>query len=222
MIKYSTPYSSASSGTRIPIGTSDNTTSPPCGINLSPKIYNTWKSVTLYFRESNKLDTYIDGKFTNNLVAPPIFTEVICDKLSGSSIRDIYMRCYMNLAADPVNIPVPQFVDLGLSNIDALDKGASLWTPTIRVGRPMDISYWNAPGYIFVKTIAVGDSVSEKSDYNYKNDFETWRENLEFERQNNASSRPPLDSTTVGEKLQIPKHQQQTRKYAKKNLKKST
>ena len=83
----------------------------------------------------------------------------------------------MNLAADLVNIPAPQFVDLGLSTIDALDKGASILTPATRVGRPMDIDKWNELDHIFGKTTSVGDAVREKSDYKYKTDFENWREN---------------------------------------------
>ena len=81
----------------------------------------------------NKLDTTIDGNFPDNMVVPPIFSGVLCDKLSDSSIQDIYTRCGMNLAADSVNIPAPKFVDLGFSAIDVVDKGASLWTPDIRV-----------------------------------------------------------------------------------------
>ena len=56
---------------------------------------------------SNKLETYIDGQFTNNLVETPIFTEVLCDKLSDSSVQDIYMSFRMNLAEDPINIQAP-------------------------------------------------------------------------------------------------------------------
>ena len=58
---------------------------------------------------------------------------------------------------------------------------------------------------IFLKIIAVGDAVSAKSNYNYKTDFETWRENQEFERQKNARSQPPFESTSVGAKLPDPK-----------------
>ena len=51
---------------------------------------------------------------------------------------------------------------------------------------PEDTAHWSALNHIFGKTTAAGDDVSEKSDYNYKTDFETWRENQEFERQKNA------------------------------------
>ena len=127
------------------------TTAPPCGLNVSPYIHNIWKSATPDFRKSNKLDTSVDQQFTDNLVAPPIFTEVICDKLSYSSIQDLYTCCWMNLVADLVNVPARKFVDLGLSTINVLGKGASLWTPTTRVGRPTDVARGSAPYHIFEK-----------------------------------------------------------------------
>ena len=164
MSKYSTPASSDSTGTRITIGTSSNTTAPPCGLNVSPKIYDIRQSATPCLRKSNKLDAAIGVKFPNNLVAPPIFTEVLCDKLSNSYSRDLYTRCQMKLAAYPVNILAPQFVYLGLSTIDTLDGGASLWTPATRVGRPTFVIHWSTPDHVFGKTLAVGDAVSAKSD----------------------------------------------------------
>ena len=129
MSKSSTPASSDSSVTSIPIGTSDTTAVPPCVLKVSLKIDNIRQSATPDFRDSNKLDAAIDGNLPNNLVAPPIFTDILSEKLSYSSRRDVYMRCWINLAADSVSISAPQFVDLDLSIIYALDKCASLWTP---------------------------------------------------------------------------------------------
>ena len=138
------------------------TTAPPCDLNVRPKIENIWKYYTLYLINSNKLDTSIDGKFTDNLVVPPIFTEVPCDKLSESSIQDLYTHFLMNLAENPVNIPVPKFFYLELSTIDSLYKCASLWTPSTRVGRPTDVAHWSAPDLIFGETTANGDAVRAK------------------------------------------------------------
>ena len=98
------------------------------------------------------------------------------------------MRFRMNLAVDPVNIPAPKFVDLRISIVDALGRGVRLWTPAIIVGRPTDVAYWNVPDHIFGENIQVGYSVITNSEYSYKTDFEIWRENQEFERQNNARS----------------------------------
>ena len=156
-------------------------------------------------RKFNKLDTSIDVEFTKNLVLPPIFTALLCVKLFDSSIEDIYTRCCMNLVKDPANFPAPQFVDLGLSTNDVLDKGASIWNPYTRVGRPTYAAHWSTLGHIFGKTTAVGNYVIAKSDYNYKTDFDTWRENQEFESQKNARNLPPLDLNPVGAKKSDPK-----------------
>ena len=108
--KYATPASIDSTGTSITIGTSDNTTAPPCGLNASPKIGNIHQFATPDLRNSNKLNSGIDENFPYTLGAPPIITEVLCDKLSDSTSWDIYTRCCINLTADPVNIPAPKFM----------------------------------------------------------------------------------------------------------------
>ena len=122
----------------------------------------------------------------------------------------------MNLAADPINNPLPQFVHLGIYTINALDKGASIWTPANIVRRPMDVTHYSAPIRIFGKTKAVEDTVSEKSDYNYKIDYENWREIQEFEHQNNARSQTPLYLTPVGGKMSEPKTLTQTTDLSKR------
>ena len=79
---------------------------------------------------------------------PLFFTEIFGDKLSDSYIRDIYKIFRMNLVEDPVNILEPELADLGLSSSNALDKGASFWNPTTRVGRPTDVAHESAPDHI--------------------------------------------------------------------------
>ena len=74
----------------------------------------------------------------------------------------------MNLVADFVNIPTPQFMGLGINTINKLDKGARIWIPATIVRRPMDVAHWSAPDHIYQKTTAVGDAVSAKSDYTIK------------------------------------------------------
>ena len=152
-----------------------------------------------YLINSNKLDTSIHQQFTNNMVAPPIFTKILGDTLSDISLWDIYTRFRMNLVSDTGNIPAPQFIDLGISTIDSLDKSASLCNPAIIVGSPTNSAHRSAKYYIFGINTAVRGAVSAKSDYRYKNNFDIWRENQDFERQKNARSPIPLDSDPVGE-----------------------
>ena len=134
------------------IGKSDTTTAPPCGINVSLKIDNIRKSATPDLRDSNKFDIFIDGKFTNNFVALPIYTDLISAKISNSSRWYFYARVGMYFTSDAINPMTPKFVDLELSNIDALDKGVGFWTPAVRITRPTDVSHWNTP-VIFLKKL---------------------------------------------------------------------
>ena len=94
----------------------------------------------------------------------------------------------MNLTADPVNIPAPQLMDLGISTINTMDKSAILCTPATIVVRPTDFSHRSALDHIFEKVTAVRDKVSAKSDYSYKTDFGIWSENQDCHRQKNARS----------------------------------
>ena len=105
----------------------------------------------------------------------------------------------MNFAADPVQTQTPQFMDMGLSTINALDEGSGLSTPNDRIRRPTNGAHWRAPNYIFGKTTVVGVNEAKSDyDYNYKTEFQIWRENKEFERQKNSMSQPPLEWTPVG------------------------
>ena len=64
---------------------------------------------------------------------------------------------------------------------------------------PTDGSYWMVTHHIFGEATAVGMSVAKSyQDYSYKTDFEIWRENQEFERQNILMSQPHLDLTPLG------------------------
>ena len=130
----------------------------------------------------------------------------------------------MNLTEDTVQTHTPQFVDLGLSTINALDEGSGISTPATRILSPTDGAHWGAPTNILVETTSIGVSKAKSDyDYNYKIYFQIWNENKEFECQNISRSQLPMDltpvgmkmsdakispsdSTAIGEKLHTPKH----------------
>ena len=109
--------------TRITIGTSNTTTTPPCGLNVNPNIDDIRQSATPDLRYYDKLDTSIDGKFTNNLVVLPIFTDALSEKISNSSSWDLHTRVGIYLAEYPVNYVTPQFVYLEISIFEAPVSG---------------------------------------------------------------------------------------------------
>ena len=99
---------------------------PPSGVLRVPVIGNKWQSNPQKVWKSDKLDATVDGNFTNNPIAPPVLTLVLIDRLSECSSRDLYARCGVHLATDSVNAVVPNFLDHGLSTVNALNKGADI------------------------------------------------------------------------------------------------
>ena len=68
---------------------------------------------------------------------------------------------------------------LGILAINTFIESGVLGISATRIRRSTDGSHWSAPDHVFGGAIAVGMS-AENSDhkYNYKTDFEIWRENL--------------------------------------------
>ena len=95
--------------------------------------------------------------------------------------RVIYARIGMHLATYPINPVTPQFVDHGLSTVNALNKGAGIWSPYTRARRFTDAAHCSAPNISEGEITAVVETLRAKSDYNYKIHFEIWRGNLQFE-----------------------------------------
>ena len=75
--------------------------------------------------KNQKWYAVVAGKFPNDLYLMYIFSKVIGHKLSDISSSDLYTRCRMNFVGDPVQTQTPQFMDLGLSTINALNWGQS-------------------------------------------------------------------------------------------------
>ena len=89
-------------------------------------------------------------------------------------------------------------MDMKISIIDALDERSGISTPAILTQRPMDGSHWSAPGHVFGESTLVGMSATKSDhDYSHKTNFQIWKENKEFERQNTSMSRPPLELTPI-------------------------
>ena len=175
-------------------------TDPPCGLNLIQEVGNIRKYTSPgLVRQSSKLDAGVDRKFSDDCNSTSIFSKVIGDKLSDGSRRDLYAHKSMNLAEDPVQTQTPQFVDMGLTTIDTLYEGSGISKPATIIRRSTDGAHWSTPNHIFDETIAVGVSEAKYDyGYNYKTEFQIWKENKKFERQNILMSQTPLVSTSVG------------------------
>ena len=147
---------------------------------------------------TQKLDAFIDGNLPDDLNSASIFSKVIGHKRSNGSSSDLYSRFRINFENDLVQTQAPHFIDMGLPAINTFNESCVLGTPGTRIRRSMDGSHWLGPDYVFDESTAFG-MIAEKSDheYNYKTDFDIWRENQELERQNILTSQPPLDSAPI-------------------------
>ena len=86
-------------------------TSPPYGLNAIQKVANKWQSNSHgLVGHTPKLDAVVDGKLPNDLDSASIFSKVIVHKISDGSSGDLYLRCRMNFADDPVQTQIPQFM----------------------------------------------------------------------------------------------------------------
>ena len=139
-------------------------TSPPCGLDTIHQVANKRQSNFLgLVRQTQKLDAVVDGRLTDDLDSESIFSKLIGHKIYNGSSGDLYMRCRMNFAADPVQTQTPQFMYLGISTINALDKSSGLSTPATRFQRSTNGANWSAQYHVFGEVIAVG--VSETKSY---------------------------------------------------------
>ena len=90
-------------------------------------------------------------------------------------------------------------MDMGSSAINTFYEISGLSTPTTRIQRPTDGSHWITPDHIFGEaTELVMCAVKSDHDYNFKTEFQIWKENQDFDHQNILMSRPPLNLTPVG------------------------
>ena len=152
-----------------------------------------------WIRDAQPLDTSINGIYSNYRDPAPIFSKVIDRKFTDKSSADVISCCQMNFGSDTVLIESPNFVNLGLAYVHTSDELGYVVIPTTRIGTPMDGSKWLPTSHCIGEVTA--DRVSRtgsEQDYNAKTDFETRRENQDFERQNNSMTRPTLDSTPLG------------------------
>ena len=150
-------------------------------------------------RNAQPFDSSINRISTKHRDPAPTLSKGIGGKLSKKSSADIYSIYWMNFTHDAVLTKSPNFTNLGLASVHTPDELGSFSIPINRIGSCIDESNWITTGHIIGEVTA--DRMSRtrpEQNYSSKTDFETRRENQDFERQNNSTSRPPLDSTTLG------------------------
>ena len=104
--------------------------SPPCGLSRSLQFGKKQQFTSLdEVRNTQNLDTFVDGKLPNDQDYASVFSMVIGSKLLHVSIKDLYLHCRMNFSSNVVQTKAPQLVDLGLPDINTLNESGVLGTP---------------------------------------------------------------------------------------------
>ena len=107
----------------------------------------------------------------------------------------------MDFLSNVVQTETPQFVDFALLAINTSNELSVLAAPTTIIRRLTYGTPWLDQDHVLGEATAVGISAAcSDQDYIYKTDFEIWRKNKEFERQNILMSQPPLYSIPIGTK----------------------
>ena len=134
----------------FPIPIESPTIDSSCGINRSLQVGKKQQSSSPdKVSNSQKLDTVINRKFTDDQDYTSLLIKLIVHKLSNGSIYDLYLRCRMNFSSNAVQTKAPQFVDLGLPAINTSNKLSVLGTTATRTIIRTDVYHWLVPDHVF-------------------------------------------------------------------------
>ena len=118
------------------------------------------------------LNTSINRNSTKNEDPTPTFSNVIGRKISDASSADIHLRCRVNFTHDAVVTKIPNFMNLGLSDVHTLDEIGSFSIPATIIGNPTNGSNWLPSDHLIGEvTEARIIRTSSEQKYSPKTDF---------------------------------------------------
>ena len=119
------------------------------------------------------LDAYINKIPAKHRDPTPSWSKLIgSKKITNKSSTNVYARGRMNLGSDIVLFKSPNFMDFGLSSVDATDELGSVYIPSTRIGRPTDGSNWLPPGHCISEAISdIVSGTKAKNHYSLKSGF---------------------------------------------------
>ena len=85
-------------------------------------IGQTVTGTTPSFRYTSELYTYIDGILPNDSNVPSVVSQILCDELSVSSGRNIYLRCSVDVAAETIQPMGTELFSHGIPTIDTFNE----------------------------------------------------------------------------------------------------
>ena len=121
---------------------------------------------------TQKFDASVDGKLVDDGYSTSILGKVNGRELSHSPSSDIYSCFQMDFMISAVGTEEPNFVYLGLPDVNVSDQFSTFSTSSTRVRRLTYEPYWSASYHVFVEDTAVGMSTTRsEQNYSYKTDF---------------------------------------------------
>ena len=131
-------------------------TLPTCGLDTSLEIANKLhSSYPGLVGKNQNLVAVVDRKLPNDMDYAYIFSIVIGQNTSKGFSRDLYTRCRMNFADDPVQTQTPQFMNLGYSTINTSNERSALSTPATRILGHTNGSHCSTPYHVCGEAIEV-------------------------------------------------------------------
>ena len=104
------------------------------GNSGSQDILKNWKSTSPSLgRNAQKFDASVDGSLINDGDFVSIFIKVLGHKLVDSISADIYSRCRLEFTSNFVGTKAPDFVHLGIPDVNSSDEFDAFVTPSNRV-----------------------------------------------------------------------------------------
>ena len=101
-------------------------TNPPFICICNGNIVNKGQTNTPKFRETSELHNYIDIRLSNDSNALSTSSQILREKLSVSSRRNLLSRCRMDVAEETVEPMGPQLFIHGVPTIYTLNKNAGI------------------------------------------------------------------------------------------------
>ena len=135
------------------------------GITISPT--KTWIQAIvsphgstgfLKFGDTQIFETSINDNLAQDEDSTTIFNKILGQELAHDSSTDVYSRCRVDFTSNAVGTEAPEFMHLGLLELNTSDELRSFDTPVTKVGRLMDVSNWSETGHVFEEITTAGMS----------------------------------------------------------------
>ena len=109
-------------------------------------------------RNTQKFDASVNENLANDGDYTSIFSNLLVRELSESPSTDIYSCYQTDFTSNAVSTEAPNFVILGIPDVNASYEFNTFGTPTTRLRRTTYGYHWYTPGYVFGGATSAGIS----------------------------------------------------------------